>query len=95
MEKYRHTCGVPEWPICCVCGGRIHQHGCTSKPNWQRDCCDARHKALYDAGYPRGIDDSSQATWNDDPMHRGYARTDAPENPEPGLPEGFPRPKEY
>jgi hypothetical protein len=60
----RHNCGLPEWRICCVCDGRIHWEGCTSKRRASHDCCPARHKMLHDNGTTRGISDSSMAMWS-------------------------------
>jgi hypothetical protein len=56
----RHKCDKFGWSICCVCQGRIHLAGCTSRPNKQKDCCKARHVMLYDQGHRVGLDDSSQ-----------------------------------
>jgi hypothetical protein len=67
----RHLCGQQGWAYCCVCDGRIHERGCTSRMNRMKDCCAARHKMLYDQGQTRGIGDESQAMWSEkNPM--GY-----------------------
>jgi hypothetical protein len=91
-SKQRHNCGDngKGWQICCVCGGRIHEAGCTSKQDWKKDCCAARHNRLADLGYTVGIDDSSMdMRTGENVLHLNL------ENPTNGLPEGFPRPKEY
>lgn len=90
---HRHLCGPP-WAICCVCGGRLHIAGCTSRHRWEKDCCPERHHRLADLGYLRGIDDSSQAMTGGDPARPGYALSSTPQNPT-RMPEGFPFPKEY
>lgn len=48
---------------CVVCEGRLHQEGCTSRKNKQKDCCPARHKMLHDQGLVMGIVDSSFFMW--------------------------------
>lgn len=62
----RHQCtnpGTNDWSHCCICDGRIHLDGCTSKRNRQKDCCPARHKMLHDQGHTRGLADSSFLMW--------------------------------
>lgn len=49
---------------CTVCCGRVHLPGCTTKPNRQKDCCESRHKMLFDQGQTRGIDDRSFVMWS-------------------------------
>ena len=68
----RHVCNAHgQWSHCCICDGRIHQEGCTSRMNPAKDCCPARHKRLHDAGQTRGLLDDSQAMWS--PEHpQGY-----------------------
>jgi hypothetical protein len=51
------------WPMCTVCQGRIHLSTCTSKKNRLKDCCDARHKMLYEQGHTHGLDDNSVVMW--------------------------------
>lgn len=64
--KQRENCGRAangtDWCICAACGGRIHNPGCTTKRNKQRDCCPERHKMLHDQG---------RTTWNggNEPMY--------------------------
>jgi hypothetical protein len=70
--KQRHDCGVTtghrktqdNWVHCCVCNGRMHLEGCTSRKDKNKDCCPARHKMLHDAGQVRGIADDSMAMWS-------------------------------
>jgi hypothetical protein len=66
-------CGYPkgQWPHCCICDGRMHLPGCTSRMNKQKDCCPERHKMLYDAGQVRGLTDDSMAMWSET-EHQGY-----------------------
>ena len=65
-ENKRHNCkGKYDWPECCVCGGRIHLPGCTTKKNKYRDCCYERHKMLHDQGQTVGIYDSSVSMLGD------------------------------
>lgn len=47
------------WMTCVVCDGRIHKKECTTKMNPEKDCCERRHKLLYNRGYTKGIVDSS------------------------------------
>ena len=54
-----NTIGKYGWDTCCVCGGRIHLPGCTTRKNKYMDCCEARHKMLYEQGQTMGIDDNS------------------------------------
>ena len=60
-----------DWPHCCICDGRIHDEGCTSKRNKDKDCCPARHKMLHDQGVTRGMYDESQAMWSPE-FPQGY-----------------------
>ncbi len=47
-----------------VCdAGRMHEEGCTTRKNFRIDCCEARHKALFDHGYTKGFADSSIDMW--------------------------------
>ena len=59
----RHECSKAAngkyWSLCVVCEGRVHLSGCTTKRNPSRDCCEARHVKLHNAGQTRGIGDSS------------------------------------
>lgn len=57
--KVRHLCFKQGWAICTACLGRLHQTGCTSKPDPKKDCCPARHKKLRDKGHKFGLDDKS------------------------------------
>ena len=47
------------WGMCVVCDGRFHLPGCTSKRNKHKDCCEARHQMLWDAGQKVGLFDES------------------------------------
>ena len=59
----RHFCGMDDWHECCVCDGRIHLPGCTTRPRVDRDCCPARHKMLFNQGKLRGLADTSHLMW--------------------------------
>lgn len=61
--KHRQCSEKGDWPVCCVCDGRIHREDCTSRRDRNRDCCVARHKMLHDQGITRGIGDSSMIMW--------------------------------
>ncbi len=91
--KVRHNCGVDGWAICCSCCGRVHQLGCTSKPDWRKDCCPERHNQLADLEYFVGIHDNSQHMRGEYTIPMGNPLREY-QNPTPGLPKGFPRPKE-
>jgi len=52
------------WAVCCVCNGRIHLLGCTAKMDPKKDCCEARHKILFEQGQTVGINDPSQPMWD-------------------------------
>jgi hypothetical protein len=62
-EKKLHDCKNQVngkcWPLCCACEGRFHLPGCTTKKNKYKDCCEARHKMLYEEGHEFGIVDAS------------------------------------
>lgn len=62
-KKIKHQCNKQNrnntWSTCCVCQGRLHEIGCTTKKNKHIDCCQERHQMLYDAGQRVGIDDNS------------------------------------
>lgn len=61
----RHDCGPRgEWSHCCICDGRIHLDGCTSRRTLS-DCGPARHAFLFARGHVRGINDSSFLMWSD------------------------------
>lgn len=64
----KHECNKwingKQWGHCCVCNGREHMPGCTSKKNPKIDCCNERHRALYLQGQTVGIGDSSQPMWD-------------------------------
>lgn len=64
----RHECNKGAnnvaWSICCVCEGRIHLPGCTSKRDRKKDCCEARHKMLAEQGHLFGLSDSSQPMYD-------------------------------
>lgn len=65
MAPNRHECGIDglgrrAWAYCTVCNGRIHEDGCSSRKDKNRDCCKARHVMLYEAGHTKGICDDSQ-----------------------------------
>ncbi len=70
----RHDCAPKgHWSHCCICDGRIHLDGCTSRRT-VKDCSPDRHKMLFDAGQVRGINDDSFLTWSPahpSGMHRG------------------------
>jgi hypothetical protein len=55
----RHNCGRNGWSLCVACQGRIHDKGCTTRPNKHRDCCPARHYMLYAQGHKVGLDDAA------------------------------------
>jgi len=55
----RHDCWRAGWVECVVCGGHMHQQGCTSKRDPEKDCCQARHQMLHDRGHVVGLVDSS------------------------------------
>lgn len=59
----RHNCGQDGWHICPICNGRIHEDGCTSKLDKQKDHCPERHKMLHDTGQTRGLADNSFFMW--------------------------------
>ncbi len=58
-QTTRHRCWDGGWSECCICGGRIHLAGCTTRPNPDSDCCAERHQRLYDAGHLVGLYDAS------------------------------------
>lgn len=47
------------WQHCSVCNGRVHLEGCTSRRNKNADCCEARHRMLFEQGHRVGLSDSS------------------------------------
>lgn len=47
------------WTICSVCGGRVHYDECTTKRDKRKDCCEARHKMLFEQGQTVGVNDTS------------------------------------
>ena len=55
----RHLCGIPAWPMCTVCDGRMHQSGCTSKRKPAKDCCPQRHVEMFRQGILEGQFDGS------------------------------------
>lgn len=59
MKSGRHNCFSPGWQECTACGGRIHRPGCTTKKRPAKDCCDARHRKLYNEGHKVGLYDST------------------------------------
>lgn len=61
--RIQHNCGKPEWRYCCACNGRIHDEGCTSRKNTEKDCCPKRHKKLFVEGQTLGIADDSIIMW--------------------------------
>ena len=63
--------GQNNWPMCCVCDGRIHDNDCTSKMRKEIDCCPARHKMLHDEGKVRGLFDESYMMWSEE-FPQGY-----------------------
>jgi hypothetical protein len=65
-----HECWRQGWQTCTACNGRIHQAGCTSRPDKHKDCCEARHKMLHDQGHTHGLDDSSIVMY--DPNNPGW-----------------------
>lgn len=52
------------WMHCCVCDGRVHEQGCTSRKNEHTDCCEARHKMLFDKGIRVGVCERSLPMWD-------------------------------
>lgn len=69
--RQRHNCAADGWSNCCICDGRIHLPGCTSRMDKRRDCCPERHKMLHDQGQIRGLYDDSQAMWSEE-FQQGY-----------------------
>jgi hypothetical protein len=63
-EKAREQCNREtngkHWAHCCICNGRMHTPECTSKRDRNKDCCEERHKMLWNAGQKVGIGDDSQ-----------------------------------
>lgn len=57
-----HKCGNP-WLQCTVCRGRLHHPDCATVLNKRLrkeiDCCEARHRMLFEQGQTCGLDDSS------------------------------------
>jgi hypothetical protein len=64
----RHLCSTltngKDWTHCCICDGRIHETGCTSRRDRHKDCCEARHKMLFDSGQTKGLSDTSFFMWS-------------------------------
>lgn len=64
----RHQCNKmangTNWMVCSVCDGRVHLEGCTARIDPTTDCCEARHKMLFEQGRRVGINDSSQPMWD-------------------------------
>lgn len=64
----RHECfrstNSEDWHLCPICEGRIHETGCASKRDKKKDCCQARHKMLFDQGKTHGLVDRSYIMWS-------------------------------
>jgi hypothetical protein len=73
----KHRCNKSSngvtWNLCIVCEGRIHNAGCTTKRDKSKDCCEARHKMLHDAGQTIGITDLSFKMY--DPGKPSWSKT--------------------
>jgi len=54
------------WQHDCICNGRVHEPGCTSRKDKNKDCCPERHKMLHDAGHVKGLADDSFFMWHPD-----------------------------
>jgi hypothetical protein len=56
----RHECrntNDNQWQHCSVCNGRLHLPECTSRRDKNKDCCEARHRMLFEQGQLVGLFD--------------------------------------